>query len=74
MTNLGTVTVINLSGGPNGNISGGQIGLIKGSDNFRVDIRNAAFCIDQAISPLGFAGVESLDLGVTGGWVNKFQI
>lgn len=63
MTNLGTVTIINLSGGSGsgGEISAGQIGLTDGVTKFRLIVRNQALETDMALTALGFAGVEDTD-------------
>ncbi len=64
MTNLGTVTVINMSGGGSGgggDISAGQINLTDGVTNFRLIVRNVALETDIALTATGFAGAENVD-------------
>jgi hypothetical protein len=61
MTNLGTVSIINLSGSAGGDLSAGQIGLTDGVTKFRLIVRNQALETDMALTALGFAGVEDTD-------------
>lgn len=65
MTNLGSVSVINLTGGSSGSgsadISTGQIVLTDGVNNFRLIVRNASLETDMALTGLGFGGVEDTD-------------
>jgi len=39
-------------------------------DEYRDGVRDGKFVIDQALTPLGFDGSESVDEGVTGDWLN----
>lgn len=41
-----------------------------GNTIFRTGSRDKNFVIDKALTPLGFDGVESIDEGVTGDWMN----
>jgi hypothetical protein len=41
-----------------------------GTNVFRDGPRGGAWCTDQALTLIGFAGVESLDEGITGDWIN----
>lgn len=63
MTNLGSVSVINLTGGSasGADISAGQIALTDGVNSFRLIVRNASLETDMALTGLGFGGVEDTD-------------
>lgn len=63
MTNLGTVTIINLNGssGGDGNFSSNQFILTDGVTYVRHIIRNQTEEVDLALTALGFAGVEGID-------------
>lgn len=54
--------------GPTG-IPGVGVLLTDGTTTFQFNVRNGALCIDQTLTPTGFAGNESLDNGVTGDWI-----
>jgi hypothetical protein len=41
-----------------------------GIDTFRDGVRGGAYVIDKTLTPIGFAGIESLDDGITGDWIN----
>lgn len=36
--------------------------------------RDSAYVLDIELTPLGFSGVESVDEGVTGDWIEKEEI
>jgi hypothetical protein len=36
--------------------------------------RDSAYVLDMELTPLGFAGVESVDEGLTGDWIKKEEI
>jgi hypothetical protein len=62
MTNLGTVTIISLTGyGSGGNLNASQMILTDGVTSIRHIIRNATEETDLALTALGFAGVEDTD-------------
>ena len=45
-----------------------------GIDTFRDGVRDGTYVIDKALNATGFAGVESLDGGVTGDWINLYPL
>lgn len=62
MANLGTVTNINLGGsGSGGNFSLSEFTLTDGITSIRHIIRNGTEETDQALTPIGFDGVEDTD-------------
>jgi len=44
-----------------------------GTTNYRINVRSGVMCFDKALTVTGFAGVESIDGGVTGDWIKLTQ-
>lgn len=45
-----------------------------GIDTFRDGIRDNAYVVDKTLTSTGFSGVESLDEGLTGDWINLLKL
>lgn len=71
MTNLGTFVNINLTGIGSDAASG--VPIVTGTGRFRAVSRDGIYCVDKALTALGFAGVESADDGLTGDWMTVFK-